>query len=155
MLRQFLKAIFKNGEWLVKPYPYYLDLYCLNLYPYHLAVTTSIYCHSCSPPPPHTHPYFVQGTGEGGRRRYFEGELGHHTILLQYFVLMAVVQLFTFCLSVDCSFSYYWNSSWTVPWWCYKGGLFCKMFSFTCAWWAGFQGSEEDKFAVWSPRCSY
>lgn len=47
-------------------------------------------------PPPH----FVQGTGEGGRRRCFKGELGHHTVLLQYFVLMAVVQLFTFCLLI-------------------------------------------------------
>lgn len=46
--------IFKNAEWLVKPYPYYLDLYCLNVYPYHLALTTInllSFLFSPSPPP--------------------------------------------------------------------------------------------------------
>lgn len=43
--------------------------------------------------------YFVQGAGEGERRRYFKGDLGHHPILLQSFVLVVL-------LSVGCSFSY-------------------------------------------------
>lgn len=49
-------------------------------------------------------PRFVQG-GWGEGRHYFKADLRHHTILLQYFVLIFVIQLFIF-LSVDSSFSF-------------------------------------------------
>lgn len=86
MLRQFLKAIFKKCR---------VTSTSISLLPsINNHQLTVILVLSVLPL------YFVQGAGEGERRRHFKGDLGHHTILLQYFVLVLL-------LSVGCSFSYY------------------------------------------------
>ena len=84
-------------------------------------------------------PYFVQGQGRQKR----EPKQTSATIAISFPVLCShVCCSVIYFLSVDLSFSCFWNNSWTVPWWHDAGVLFWRHCPLHSAWWAGLQGSQ-------------
>lgn len=126
MLRQFSKTIFKNVSWLVKwtPYPYHSGLTAINLLWLLFPLLPSF--------------FGVQGRERGGSVLKQISDIARF-----YSSTSFSCYSITYFLSVDSSFSCYWNCSWTVPWWCYKGGLFWLLpCSLHGGRWAGLQRSR-------------
>lgn len=90
-------------------------------------------------------PCFVQGRGR--QQREPNQTSGITAIAFPALCSQVCCSVIDF-LSVDLSFSCYWNNSWTVPWWHEEGVLLCRR-PLHGAWWAGLQGSQGGWHCWW------